>query len=92
MSDPTISDINLYDAVSDTELAQVNSGALVNPPSYARVVSSGVSEENVENPVAVEDNSATHTEAGDGDSEPRHTPAHHGNYLSSLRTRTLPSS
>ena len=36
MSDPTISDADLYDAVSDAELNEVNSGDLQNPLSYAQ--------------------------------------------------------
>ena len=45
MCDPTISDADLYDAVSDAELNEVNSGDLQNLPSYVQATLTGISDE-----------------------------------------------
>ena len=76
MSDSTISDENLYEELSDTELADINTGELLNLLTYADAAASGLPVENP--PMVGNDGDGNNTE------EPRFVPAHHGRFLSNL--------
>lgn len=85
MSDPTISDAELYHAVSDAELNEVNSADLLNPLSYVQATLSEISDENSPTAVAhgnVGDTENGNTVDGDDNDRSRYVPAHHGKFLS----------